>query len=194
MKIEDYLKTQSNNNAKTYFSKLIKRVLLTTIIVLSALIACNLNDDIKSFINENVYGTNYNFSKINTLYKKYFLDIKSNAEDKVTNLVSKNNILDYTEMQEYKDGVLLTVSDKYPVKMLESGLIVFIGEREGMNVVIVQQSNGIDVIYGNIDAKDIKVYDYIEKGTIIGETKENKLYLAFYKDRKALSYEPYIKY
>ena len=194
MKIEDYLKTQSNNNAKTYFSKLIKRVLLTTIIVLSALIACNLNDDIKSFINENVYGTNYNFSKINTLYKKYFLDIKSNAEDKVTNLVSKNNILDYTEMEEYKDGVLLTVSDKYPVKMLESGLIVFIGEREGMNAVIVQQSNGIDVIYGNIDAKDIKVYDYIEKGTIIGETKENELYLAFYKDRKALSYEPYIKY
>lgn len=194
MKIEDYLKTQSNNNAKTYFSKLIKRVLLTTIIVLSALIACNLNDDVKSFINENVYGTNYNFSKINTLYKKYFLDIKSNAEDKVTNLVSKNNILDYTEMEEYKDGVLLTVSDKYPVKMLESGLIVFIGEREGMNAVIVQQSNGIDVIYGNIDAKDIKVYDYIEKGTIIGETKENKLYLAFYKDRKALSYEPYIKY
>ena len=194
MKIEDYLKTQSNNNATTYFSKLIKRVLLTTIIVLSALIACNLNDDVKSFINENVYGTNYNFSKINTLYKKYFLDIKSNAEDKVTNLVSKNNILDYTEMEEYKDGVLLTVSDKYPVKMLESGLIVFIGEREGMNAVIVQQSNGIDVIYGNIDAKDIKVYDYIEKGTIIGETKENKLYLAFYKDRKALSYEPYIKY
>ena len=194
MKIEDYLKTQSNNNAKTYFSKLIKRVLLTTIIVLSALIACNLNDDIKSFINENVYGTNYNFSKINTLYKKYFLDIKSNAEDKVTNLVSKNNILDYTETKEYKDGVLLTVSDKYTVKMLESGLIVFIGEREGMNAVIVQQSNGIDVIYGNIDAKDIKVYDYIEKGTIIGETKENELYLAFYKDRKALSYEPYIKY
>ena len=194
MKIEDYLKTQSNNNTKTYFSKLIKRVLLTTIIVLSALIACNLNDDVKSFINENVYGTNYNFSKINTLYKKYFLDIKSNAEDKVTNLVSKNNILDYTETKEYKDGVLLTVSDKCPVKMLESGLIVFIGEREGMNAVIVQQSNGIDVIYGNIDAKDIKVYDYIEKGTIIGETKENKLYLAFYKDRKALSYEPYIKY
>ncbi len=194
MKIEDYLKSNSNNSIKTYINKLIKRVLLTTIVILSVLIVCNLNKNFKAFINENVYETNYNFSKINTLYKKYFLDIKNNAEDKVTNLVNKNNILDYTETKEYKDGVLLSVSDKYPVKMLESGLIVFVGNREGINSVIVQQSNGIDVIYGNIDAKDIKVYDYIEKGTIIGETIENELYLAFYKDRKVLSYEPYIKY
>ena len=194
MKIEDYLKSNSNNSIKTYINKLIKRVLLTTIVILSILIVCNLNKNFKAFINENVYETNYNFSKINALYKKYFLDIKNNAEDKVTNLVNKNNILDYTETKEYKDGVLLSVSDKYPVKMLESGLIVFVGNREGINSVIVQQSNGIDVIYGNIDAKDIKVYDYIEKGTIIGETIENELYLAFYKDRKVLSYEPYIKY
>lgn len=194
MKIEDYLKSNSNNSIKTYINKLIKRVLLTTIVILSILIVCNLNKNFKAFINENVYETNYNFSKINALYKKYFLDIKNNAEDKVTNLVNKNNILDYTETKEYKDGVLLSVSDKYPVKMLESGLIVSVGNREGINSVIVQQSNGIDVIYGNIDAKDIKVYDYIEKGTIIGETIENELYLAFYKDRKVLSYEPYIKY
>ena len=193
MKMDDYLKSKNHSNVKSYFNKLVRRVLLTTIIVLTILIVCNLNKNFKTFINKNVYETNYNFSKINTLYKKYFLNIKNTAEDKVTSLVSKNNILDYTSVKEYKDGVVLTVEDNYPVKMLESGLVVFIGEREGIDSIVVQQSNGIDVIYGNIDAKDIKIYDYIEKGNIIGEVKENELYLAFYKDREVLSYEPYIK-
>ena len=191
--MDDYLKSKNHSNVKSYFNKLVRRVLLTTIIVLTILIVCNLNKNFKTFINKNVYETNYNFSKINTLYKKYFLNIKNTAEDKVTSLVSKNNILDYTSVKEYKDGVVLTVEDNYPVKMLESGLVVFIGEREGIDSIVVQQSNGIDVIYGNIDAKDIKIYDYIEKGNIIGEVKENELYLAFYKDREVLSYEPYIK-
>ena len=193
MKMDDYLKSKNHSNVKSYFNKLVRRVLLTTIIVLTILIVCNLNKNFKTFINKNVYETNYNFSKINTLYKKYFLNIKNTAEDKVTSLVSKNNILDYTSVKEYKDGVVLTVEDNYPVKMLESGLVVFIGERDGIDSIVVQQSNGIDVIYGNIDAKDIKIYDYIEKGNIIGEVKENELYLAFYKDREVLSYEPYIK-
>ena len=77
--------------------------------------------------------------------------------------------------------------------MIESGLVVYVGEKEGIgNTIIVQQSNGIDVKYGFLDKIDIKVYDYIEKGTIIGNSN-NKLYLEFSKDGKVVSYEPYIK-
>ena len=39
---------------------------------------------------------------------------------------------------------------------------------------------------------NVELYDYIEKGTIIGNSN-NKLYLEFSKDGKVVSYEPYIK-
>ena len=77
--------------------------------------------------------------------------------------------------------------------LLESGLVVFVGQKEPYgSVVVIQQSNGIDVIYGGITSKDIKVYDYIEKGTIIG-TCDEKLYLEFQKEGESLDYKPYIK-
>ena len=85
------------------------------------------------------------------------------------------------------------MDDVYNVKMLESGLVVFVGEKDGIrNTIIVQQSNGIDIVYGFINNTDVKVYDYVEKGTIIG-TANKELYLAFQKEGKSISYEPYIE-
>ena len=87
----------------------------------------------------------------------------------------------------------LTVSEDYNVTMLESGLVVFVGEKEGYgNCVVVQQSNGIDVTYGNISEVNVKVYDYIEKGKIIG-TASNKLYMTFASEGEFLDYRTYIK-
>ena len=51
--------------------------------------------------------------------------------------------------------------------------------------------NGVEVWYGNIDNENVKMYDYISKGSLIGETNEN-LYLVFMKDGKILDYEDYI--
>ena len=76
--------------------------------------------------------------------------------------------------------------------MLDSGLVVYIGEKEGYgSCIVVKQSNGIDVIYGNITDTNIKVYDYIEKGTIIGNANEY-LYLVFQKEGETLDYKKYI--
>ena len=57
---------------------------------------------------------------------------------------------------------------------------------------MVQQSNGIDVTYGNISEVNVKVYDYIEKGKIIG-TASNKLYMTFASEGEFLDYRTYIK-
>ena len=81
----------------------------------------------------------------------------------------------------------------YNVKLLESGLVVYVGEKDGVrSSIVVKQSNGIDLIYGFINNPNVKVYDYVEKGTIIG-TANKELYLAFQKEGEQISYAPYIE-
>jgi len=50
---------------------------------------------------------------------------------------------------------------------------------------------GVDFWYGNIASTSLKLYDYIEKGSLIGEVN-NELYMIFSKDGKYLNYEEYI--
>ena len=38
----------------------------------------------------------------------------------------------------------------------------------------------------------MKLYDYIEKGSLIGEAKDEKIYLVFSKEGKYLDYKKYI--
>ena len=190
-------KINKKNDTKeptSYKISIIRRTLLTVTIVLILLIICNFSPKAKTLINKYMFETNYNFSKINNLYKKYLLDItKKTGITKDDKPVSSNINIEYTKIKEYKDGAELTISENYGIKLLESGLIVFIGEKEGYgNVVVVQQSNGIDVTYGNIENTDVKIYDYVEKGTIIG-TANKKLYLTFEKDGETLDYKTYIK-
>ncbi len=79
------------------------------------------------------------------------------------------------------------------VPNLNSGIVVFIGEKEDYgNTIIVQQMNGIDAWYGNIDTTSIKLYDYVEKGIMLGETKDTTLYLAFQKDGNFHQYKEYL--
>ncbi len=196
MSLEEYMKKskkQDNENKKTsYRNSIIKRTLLTATLVLLLLITCNLSEKAKKVINKYIFETNYNFAKINSIYKKYLLDL-TNKTKKTVLPVNKTSNLEYYTATESGSGVELTVGKNYNVKMLESGLVVFIGEKEPYgSVVVIQQSNGIDVIYGNITPNDIKIYDYIEKGTIIGTSNE-KLYLEFQKEGESVDYKPYIK-
>ena len=194
---EDYLKRINNNkqgNKVSYRVSIIRRTLLTVVIVLVVLIICNLSTSTKNIIKKELLERNYNFSKINSLYKKYIANFNplGKKESGNTQLVSSSKGIEYSSSEDYLEGVKLNVSEEYPIKLLDSGLVVFIGENEGYGMsVIVQQSNGIDVIYGNVISNDIKVYDYIEKGTIIG-TANKYLYLVFQKEGEVLDYKKYI--
>lgn len=194
---EDYLKRIKSNekdNKLSYRVSIVRRTLLTAVVVLVILIICNLSTSTKNIVKKELLERNYNFSKINSLYKKYIANFNplSKKESDDTELVSSSKGIEYSSSEDYLDGVKLNVSEEYPVKLLESGLVVFVGENEGYGMsVIVQQSNGIDVIYGNVISNDIKVYDYIEKGTIIG-TANKYLYLVFQKEGEVLDYKKYI--
>lgn len=79
------------------------------------------------------------------------------------------------------------------IPSLESGIVVYIGEKENYKqVVIVQQMNGVDVWYGNIKQANVKLYDYVEKGSLIGQVDNKTLYLVFQKEGKFVDYQSYL--
>ena len=171
---------------------LLNKTLITVILTLISLISIKSNKNIKTNFYKQVYGTSFSFSKINNLYNKYVgkLDIV----DKVaTTEPVFNEKLEYKNKEKYKDGVKLTVKSNYLLPIQESGIVVFIGEKEDYGkTVIIQRLDGIDEWYGNISNTNLKLYDYVKKGELLGEVN-NTLYLVYRKNGKSLNYEEYIK-
>ena len=190
------LKIKSISNGK-YFKPMIFKFLITSVLVLAVLVVTKTNDKYKAIIKQNVYEENFSFAVVNDLYTKYlgpvlpFKDLKIFKEEVKTTFDEK---LSYSEANKYLDGVKLTVDDNYLVPIQESGMVVFQGEKEGYgNIVIIQQTNGIDLWYGNLDNINVQLYDYVEKGKLLGEVKKNELYLVYQKDVKYLDYKEYIE-
>lgn len=52
--------------------------------------------------------------------------------------------------------------------------------------------NGVDVWYGNIKQANVKLYDYVEKGALIGQVSDKTLYLVFQKEGKFIDYQSYL--
>ena len=191
MTLEEYKSKKKGQTvgSNKYLNGLVKRTMICFVFVLLVLAISLMSETGRSYIKKYLLETNFEFSKINTLYNKYI----GKLTDENTEVVSGNHLLEYTSKEKYNDGVKLTVSENYNVNLLESGIVVYIGEKEGYgNTIIIQQSNGIDAWYGNIENVDVKIYDYIEKGTIIGNANKT-LYLVFQKNGEILNYEDYIK-
>lgn len=172
--------------------KYILKLLITAVLTLVLLIAFKLSTDFKQQFNKYVYNTSFPFAKVKEFYQQHFGE----------NFVSKKMNLDKTVFTEkltyskkslYQDGVKLTVSDQYMVPSLESGIVVFIGNKEPYNqTVIIQQMNGVDAWYGNMENISVKLYDYVEKGSLVGEVKGKTLYMAFQKEGKFVDYKNFI--
>lgn len=190
-KIRTGKKIKKNRSSLSYF---LSKFLITVIITLITLILLKSNNKLKTNFYNKVYDNNISFASINKWYEKYFgssIPFKDLLE-KDTKTVF-NEKLKYSNKSKYLDGVKLSVDKNYLVPILESGMVVYIGEKEGYgNTVIIQQIDGIDVWYGNIDTSNVKLYDYVEKGKLLGEVKDKSLYLVFKKDGKALSYEEHL--
>ena len=150
------------------------------------------NNQFKTNFYKYVYDDNISFSQINKWYKEKFGSSLpfSKYLEKTTMVFDEK--LNYKEANKYKDGVSLLVGDNYLVPALDSGIVIFIGEKEGYgNTVIIQQENGIDLWYSNLKEINLKLYDYVKDGNLIG-VSNNNLYLVFYKDGEVVDYQEYI--
>ena len=179
---------------KSFGFKILSQICICTIITLTIMILSKTYSKFRDNISKNVFEKNFSFATINETYKKWF-----GSSLPFENVFSKNiktvfnNKIEYKEANKYKDGVKLTVDSNYLIPTLKNGLVVFIGEKEDYgNTIIVQQADGIDVWYSNIENVSVKMYDYVSQGDYLGETKDNYFYLIFKKEGNVLNYQDYI--
>lgn len=188
------MKKETEEKIIKYLRSLIGRSMLAIILFLILAIASKSSQSYKDIIISNIYEKNFSFSKVKKLYTKYLGGIAP-LDKVVDNSISVfNEKLSYEESSKYHDGVKLMVDNNYLVPTIEEGMVIFVGEKENYgNVVIIEGIDGIDIWYGNMETTTVKLYDYIEKNTYLGTTKENILYLIYQKDGKFLNYEEYLK-
>lgn len=179
---------KKNNIGTIFFIKLLISIVITLII----LILIKSSNDFKNNFYKHVYSNNISFTKLKEVYNKYIGD--SDILDKVVKTETVfNEKLTYKSSESYLDGVKLEINSNYLVPINESGIVVFIGEKENYgNTVIIQRIDGIDEWYGNIENINVELYDYVKQGELLGEANNN-LYLVYKKDGNVLNYEEYLK-
>ena len=179
---------KKNNIWTIFFIKLLLSIIITLII----LIFIKSSSNFKNNFYKEVFNTNISFVKLKEVYNKYLGNF--DIFDKVVKEEAVfNEKLIYESSEKYLDGVKLNVDSNYLVPINESGIVVFIGEKENYkNTIIIQRIDGIDEWYGNIENVNVKLYDYVSKGELLGEVN-NYLYLVYKKDGNVLNYEEYIK-
>ncbi len=188
-------KNKKHFNFLIFLKKLTKKVLICILLLLIGLIVIKYDENNEQIIYKYLYENNLSFASINSFFKKYLGDIlpfQTEATSKVASVF--NEEITYKSLNIYKDGVELNVSESYLVPVLEEGIVIFIGSKDDYgNTVIIQQTNGIDVWYGNVTNINVSLYDYVSKGEFLAVTNNNILYLAFQKKGEFVNYKEYFK-
>ena len=177
-----------------YLRNLIHRSLIVIVLFLILAILSKTNEKFKNIIINNLYENHISFTKIKSFYNKYLGGIVPLEKVSINTEPVFNEQLEYDNISIFHDGAKLEVINQYLVPIQEEGMVVFIGEKENYgNVVIIEGLDGVEIWYGNIESTVVELYDYVEKNTYLGQTKDNKLYLAYSKDGIFLDYKEYIK-
>ena len=186
-RIRNKKEIKENKKAKQFNYFVLKFFVVLLIFSLGTLLIKN-DNNIKNKIYKKIYNNNLSFAYFKNSYNKYIGNIIPFKNIFVQRKVFSQK-LQYKTLSKYNKGVKLTLSDNYPIPVLKGGIVIFNGRKDYKNTIIIQQSDGIDVWYSNIANTNLKLYDYIEDDAIIGEAKNNKLYLTFYKDGIEIDYK-----
>lgn len=193
-KLKKEKKDDDNKNtlSKFLFTILIKS-LIVVLLFLSSMIFIRQNDKNKKMFKEKVYNNSLSFAKIYNLYSKYLgdaLPFKDTIKDD-TKKVSNEKIT-YSSIKKEGDDYLLVVPSNYTLQSIKSGIVIEVKKDDKYkNIVKIQDKSGVNITYKNLNEVEVKLYDYVEKGEILGSVS-NKLYINFEKDGKYLSYEKYL--
>ena len=190
-------KEKKDDDNKSTLSKFLFTILIKSLIVvllfLSSMIFIRQNDKNKKIFKEKVYNNSLSFAKIYNLYSKYLgdaLPFKDTIKDD-TKKVSNEKIT-YSSIKKEGDDYLLVVPSNYTLQSIKSGIVIEVKKDDKYkNIVKIQDKSGVNITYKNLNEVEVKLYDYVEKGEILGSAS-GKLYINFEKDGKYLSYEKYL--
>ena len=173
--------------------KLIDKIICVTVVVLFITLVVNKNNNIKTKIFNEVYNSNISFAKIKKIYNNYLGSIIP-----IENIVKEKEVFNekikYNELSQYDKGVKLKLDSNYSIPIIKGGIVVFIGNKDNLNkTVIIEDKEGVNYYYGNLDLVNVKLYDYVSKNDLLGTSKDNTLYLLFSKEGKYLDYKEFLK-
>jgi len=184
-------KEQKPPTYKKMIFSILNKILICAVLFLLALIASK-NKTYKDYIYKYVYSYNLSFAEIEQLYQKYFGSmIPTKSKKNPTEMVSAEKF-SYDSLEEIENGVTVKVGKQASIPALESGLVIFKGEKEGYGTTIVlEQIDGTEAWYVGVDS-DLELYDYIEKSSILGMSIEEKISLYFKKKGESVDYKNYL--
>ena len=195
--IENYLNhkkiSKFNPKVQKYLSNLLSKFLLSIIFLMVSIILIKSNSNIKTFYQEDILTKQINFTKFNDFYTKYFGNILPDyTVPSVPTQMASNTEFDYNNGTPYLNGTKLETTENYPVPIITSGIIVFLGEKDSLGpTCIVQGIDGIDIWYSHIDTSSLNLYDDVTEGKILAPTESNYFYLTIDSNGTYLTYDTY---
>ena len=184
-------KNEEKNNHRVI--KFINKTLMAVFLGLVLLIIMEYSPKFKNYMQNEVLNKNLSFGFLGNLYNKYFGEVLPTDKNNVVSVF--NEKLVYKSKENYQNGYKLIVNKNYLVPVIESGVVVFIGEKDGYcNVITIEGENGSTITYGNIKNTDIKLYEYVIKGNYLGEVVDEILYITILKNGEYLDIETYLSW
>lgn len=181
-------KSESNK----YVNNLITRILLSIIIFFGVIIFRNYSSNNEKLYNKYYVDNNISFSRFTKYYNKYFGKIIPMKENKTSPVFSEK--MKYKSLSSRDNHYILKVDTNYLVPVINSGLVVYIGNKDNLcNTIIIEGIDEVDYWYSNITNTNVKLYDYVSKGSMLGTSVNDKLILTFLKKGQYLKYEDVVK-
>ena len=192
-------KNEEQKTFKSFIKNLFSKIFICLIILLVCLIVVKYDKNNKNLINSFLLKNDLSFAKLNNLYEKYIGNILPFETKKNNNITSVfNEKFVYKDISIYKNGYKLEVDNDYYIPLIESGVVVFVGENEDYGkTVIVEQVDGVCVTYGNKNANEIAMFTKDSTDLVKTSGDSNYEYLTlkekvFEKDGEYLKYNDFI--
>ena len=177
-----YYNKKDKNNALSFLSSLC--ILFS--IALGVLIYGK-NDENGKWIKDN-FGIELSFSKVNSYMQKYtdyILDFD------IFDFLKKDQVVNY-EPSYQCIGDNIFESNSNEITSIGAGTVIFVGEADGVNTVIIQHDLGYTATYSGIEDVLVHKYDRVIDKASIGISFE-PIKIEFTKDNKEITYEEVIK-
>ncbi|MBR3210436.1 MAG: hypothetical protein IKF71_00665 [Bacilli bacterium] len=168
---------------KLVLKKSVKKLLWTIIFILVGMIITKQNPELKAKIEEAIYKKSIPMMNLKNKYNKFFSWKK---EEEVQSVAAEK--IQSKKEEKTDTGVKLTVKSQQPIPMLESGIIILMDN----HTIIVEQIDGVTATYQNIEIKNYKLYDYLEKGEYLGEASSEEIFISFSKEGSYYDYKNYL--
>ena len=176
-------------NVKIWISKFC----ISIILFLLGIILIKKNPSTKQWLDKKIFRESLPFQQLQSVYEKYFGNALS-----LEKMVSKtepvfHESFPYEAVEAYQNGAKVKVENHSMIPALESGVVVYIGEKKDLGTtIIIEQVDGVDTYYSHLHTIQRKLYDYVEKGEVLGEAYGNEVYLTFQKKGEYLNYQDYL--